>query len=495
MNPDKLLDAIGMLDDRYFEIKAKSRMMPWRRRFVAVIAAVLVVIMTVGTAMAVSPAFREMVFRIIRIEEVQIMPDSTQNTEITQSTDNVENTEATDEHGGQTERDDLYIEQTVVIGEAIRGTYVHTPVATYARNGIFMACTDEVEMRQGSHYDGYCEENGEFYKLEEYHFAQDYVLYGNEIHAEFDWVVHEGSVSLTWTEPCAQFRKENRSGDASAALFMFNIYWRGEDGEWDGTGYPVILNLYTGELTDILAGTEVNRMEGIDKCAISPDRTKLLLGQDTKDGYFLYCVDLITKQLYSIDALSGQKTTACSLADDTLICWNLTDGCYTAWTINLTTMERTELFESKWNAAETSEADAGIVFMEGFDGTNRWGDMYCGSRFALEVDEAQKVYVIDLTTGSRSQITGCTWTADTQRIAGPDGTKLLLAGKHDGAAFEYVGVLDFTNMTFAEFYRDNSLVEHTAYWFDDQTIVICTEMNFESMCSRYYLYSLVLEMP
>ena len=493
MNPDKLLDAIGMLDDRHFESKKNNRIVPWRRRVVVFIAAVLMVILTVGAAMAVSPEFREMVFRFIRIEEVQIMPDSTQNAETTQSTDNAESTEGSKEHIQQTESENLYVEQNVVIGDVIRGTYIHTPVATYARNGIFMACTDEVEMRQGSHYDGYYEDSGKFYKLEEHRFSHDYVLYDNEIHAEFDWVVHEGSVSLTWAEPNAQFRKENRSGDASAALFMFNIYWRGEDGRWEGNWYPVILNLYTGELTDILAGTNVNRMEGIDKCAISEDRTKLLLGQDTKDGYSLYCVDLVTKQLHNIDTLSGQKATACSLAGNTLICWSLIDGYYTAWRIDLTTMARTELFESKFDAAATTQADAGIVFMEGFDGTNRWGDMYCGSRFALEVDEAQNVYVIDLATGSKSPITGYTWTADTHRIAGPDGSKLLLAEKYDGAAFEYVGVLDFENMTFAEFYRDNSLHEHTVYWFNDHTIVICTEMTYESMCSHYYLYSLISE--
>ena len=58
MNPEKLLDAIGMLDDRHFESRKKSRMAPWRRRFVALIAAVLMVILSVGTAMAVSPEFR-----------------------------------------------------------------------------------------------------------------------------------------------------------------------------------------------------------------------------------------------------------------------------------------------------------------------------------------------------------------------------------------------------------------------------------------------------
>ena len=82
MNPDKLLDAIGMLDDRHFESKVKSRMAPWRRRFVALIAAVLMVIMTVGTAMAVSPEFRELVFRFFHINQVQTIPESTVGSDI-----------------------------------------------------------------------------------------------------------------------------------------------------------------------------------------------------------------------------------------------------------------------------------------------------------------------------------------------------------------------------------------------------------------------------
>ena len=69
--------------------------------------------------------------------------------------------------------------------------------------------------------------------------------------------------------------------------------------------------------------------------------------------------------------------------------------------------------------------------------------------------------------------------------------KLLLTGGHNGKSFGYVGVLDFENMTFAEIYRDNSRKEHTAYWFDNNTIVICAEVNYNSLCKDYYLYSLV----
>ena len=68
MNPDKLLDAIGMLDDRQFEAEKKVRIIPWRRRLIALIAAVLMIALSVGTAMAVSPEYRALIFSIFNIE-------------------------------------------------------------------------------------------------------------------------------------------------------------------------------------------------------------------------------------------------------------------------------------------------------------------------------------------------------------------------------------------------------------------------------------------
>ena len=471
MTPDKLLDAIGMLDDRYFEAPKKSHTVSLKRKFAALLAAVLIIILSIATAMAVSPDFRELVFQFFHIEQTQVIPDSSIDADLS--------------------IDDMFAEEPIIIGDVIEGNYVHTPVSTHARSGIYIVCTDEVEMRQGSHYDGYYIENGEFIKLEEYTFQQDYTLYGNDLHLEFDWVEYNGAVSITHVEPNDVFRKENESGDAAAVLFTLQLTWQDGGGNHHGTSYPVLLNLHTGELTDILAGTDVSKMPQVDKCAISSDHAKLLLGQNAEDGYFLHYVDLKSKQVYSIDELSGQHVTACSLIDNTLACWSLQENHYTAWKIDLTTLARTELFSSVLNAAATPEADAGIVFMEGFDSLNRWGDMYIGSRFALEVDEAQNVYVIDLTTGSKAQIDGYTWRDNTQRTPSPDGKKLLLAGGGAmGSNFEYVGVLDFDNMMFAEFSRENELDEYLAYWFDKDTAIICSDISSESLCSDYYLYRL-----
>ena len=70
---------------------------------------------------------------------------------------------------------------------------------------------------------------------------------------------------------------------------------------------------------------------------------------------------------------------------------------------------------------------------------------------------------------------------------------MLLAECPDWQDYEYVGVLDFENMTFTEFSRENRQNEYLAYWFDENTVVICGELNPESLCSDYYLYQIIPE--
>ena len=473
MKPDKLLDAIGMLDDRHFESKKKSRMVPWRRRFVALIAAVLMVILSVGTAMAVSPEFRELVFRFFRIDQVQTIPESTVGSDISV--------------------DDMFAEPSISIGDVLQGKHVHTPVSTLAQDGVFLVCTDDVHTKQGSHYDAYYEKLGEFVKLEEHAFTQEYVLNGTTFCVKLDWAEYNGKTIVTWVDENTNTRIPGNAGDPSALLIHFVFAYTDDSGDYIESYYPALLNLRTGELTDVLAGTGAEELERIGNSAISEDLTKMLLCSITKDGYSLYYVDLTSKKMHSLDELSGEKVDSCSLIGNKLVCWSLTDGCYKAWSIDLTTLQRTELFDSIFNAAATPEADAGIVFMMGFDSWVHEGNMYAGSIFALEVDEAQNVFVIDLATRQKAPIAGYTWTSDTQRIPCPDGSKLLLAECPDWQDYEYVGVLDFENLTFTEFSRENRKNEYLAYWFDENTVVICGELSPESLCSDYYLYEIIPE--
>ena len=80
MNPEKLLDAIGMLDDRHFEPETKTQIINYRRRFVVLIAAVLTIFLLVGTALAVSPDLRSTLFSILAIETPERPPINSTDT-------------------------------------------------------------------------------------------------------------------------------------------------------------------------------------------------------------------------------------------------------------------------------------------------------------------------------------------------------------------------------------------------------------------------------
>ena len=146
-----------------------------------------------------------------------------------------------------------------------------------------MVCTDEVQMNSGNHYAAYYEENGECNRLEEHTFDQNYHILGNDIHLKFQWVEHEGNVSFTYIETDIPLYKPDCAGSASSSLMMLRI---DPPGDFAYTLYPVLINVQTGELTDICAGLGVENLPEILQAAISQDLTKMVLVDWEKNLYF-----------------------------------------------------------------------------------------------------------------------------------------------------------------------------------------------------------------
>lgn len=67
---------IGPRNETIGRKREKTRVRPWRKGLVTLIAAILIAILTAGTAMAVSPELRELVFRFFQIEQVQTIHES-----------------------------------------------------------------------------------------------------------------------------------------------------------------------------------------------------------------------------------------------------------------------------------------------------------------------------------------------------------------------------------------------------------------------------------
>lgn len=515
MKTMQFLDALTDIENRYLlsaqELLGYTHQRPRHRRLrsrlILIAAVISLIAASFTTAMAVSPTFREAVYRFFVTEEKEIIPEFDPFDEISPTTMEVE-------------------QEPITIGGTIQATYVHFPMQSHARNGVFMVCTDEVMMNSGNHYDAYYVEGRDVIKLESRHFSQDYRILGNDIHMEFDWVERNGTVSYTFVDSDVPFRKSNLAGDASATLFTVDLEL--PDG-LGNTAYPVLINVRTGELTDICAGTGVEKLPNICQAAISEDLTRLLLVD--WDGN-LYYADLTAKQLYSVDALSGEKTAECALAGDTLACWALDGasieevnlGTYRAWSIDLNTLECKELFSGIPATATTSydvwsetyelyqnapgiwekigggkELEplgcAGLHFIEGFSKTSHWGNMYAGTRFAIEVDPDRSVYVIDLATGEKSSIPGFLW-PETEYpyitcLPSPDGKKLLIYTYNTDGYFDSIGVLDFDKKCYNVFDRQNlgKAHEHTVYWFDHNSIIVNTKD--EAGTKDYYIYQLL----
>ena len=467
----KRLDYMGnkYTEKKFVQKKPKMYFYTFAKRvaiFIGIV--VLATTTTVATAMAVNEDFRETVkefiFEFLHIEEEETVPQLPGTEEVSIDT--------------------MYVEpDRSFLGGVIEGRYVHTPVSCNAREGVYVICTDEIEMNQGSHYDAYYEENGEFIKLKEQTFQGDYSVFGQNFHLEFDWVLHNGQVVITYVGVEEPYRIPVNPGDSDAMLVELLCSVNTETGEKVATAYPVFINLETGELMDVLAGTGAEMLGDLCNQAVSEDGSKMLLAQS--DGT-LYYVDLVAKELYSVEELSGERADACSLIGDTLACWVLKDGQYRAWNVDLETLERKEVFTGNPN----------VMYLNGFDIIVHWGTMFTGSHFALEVDENSNVTVIDLATGERFPVEGFTWPADQYQDVlwecSPDGKRLLISGGEIGLKYEYIGVLDFEKMQYLEFERvnPNEVYEWKPYWFDKDTVIIQATSKDSYYVQDYYVYDI-----
>ena len=360
------------------------------------------------------------------------------------------------------------------IADMIKGTCIHFPIQSSAKNGLFMVCTDEVQMNSGNHYAAYYEENGECIRLEEHTFSQNYHILGNDIHLEFQWVEHEGNVSFTYMETDIPLYKPDCAGRVFSSLMMLRI---DPPGDLAYTLYPVLINVQTGELTDICAGLGVENLPEILQAAISQDLTKMVLVDWEKNLCF---VDLVNKGLYPVDELIGKEVSSCVLTDEKLVCLTEENGIYSAYAFDPATGKSQEVYSGH------------PKFIKGFDHHFLSSAMYLGTRFALETDADRNVFAIDLTNGTRSHINGLLWPeADSDKVEcvpSIDGNKLLIYTSA-AAKYESVGVLDFSRKSYTAFSREdmNDVDERTAYWFDSESVIIeaCSDGNSGK---DYYIY-------
>lgn len=499
-----LVSAMKMLSNNHVTVTQTQIASRFRLRRSLSLTAAVILIITVCfiTVLAADSVLRTDLFRFLGIESPEI---------ITEPSDMVAQSDIMSSIG-----------DPVMIGDVIRATYIQFPLLSHGNSGVFLVCDDPIQMNSGNRYSAYYESDGSFIPLESQLFERDYHILGNEIHLSFEWVTYQDTVVITYAESEDQFIKPKMSGNATSSLFSLTVNLPNGLGH---TNYPVLINLESGELTDICAGTGVEQIPGICQSAISEDLQKMLLADDQHN---LYYVDLVAKTTYSLDQISGRHVDECTLIGNSLVCWALEDasiedanlGTYSAWLIDLNSFERTELFseipataltsydvwsETYYIAQENPDAwasirgedlpefcVAGLQYIDGFSATWHAGAMFTGSSFAVITDDNRNVYVMNLVSGEKSLVEGFLWPegdpGKVECIPSADGNKLLVVTRGEKTYYDSIGVLDFAEKTLYMFSRENvsGINERAIYWFDNDSVLV--ETSDISDWKNYYLY-------
>ena len=485
MTAENILFAMTDIEDTYllsaqkamgYGPKTSHRTRGWKRPLLVAAALLLLAAASFTTVMAANPAFREKLFAILQIRQESV-PQDTVDRPIT--------------------TEDMYVEDPFTIGEAITGQYVHAPAYSEARKGVYFVCTDPEPMQQGSHDDIYYEQDGAFIRLENHDFRQEYTLYGCTVTVEGTWAARDENAFFSWLPAEAPIRGYNQYDGGTLMLVEFNLSLKNAQGEVYWTGYPVLLDVRTGELIDVLAGTQAHTLPGLDQSYITPDHTKMLLLQEIQEenhsSFQLFYADLVQHQLYNVDKLSGQHTDACTLIDDVLTCWQKTGETYQIWTIDLHTLARTELYPAQTD--DNKLADVKIRFLNGFNRTNYAGNLYDGACFAVLEDSTHNVFALDLKTGERTRIPGLIWPQETRDLfatGSPDGEKLLLFTWKTDDAPPYMGILDFSEKRYTELIltEDETGMAGYPYWFTNDAVIFRSEMDNTANGINYHIFHL-----
>lgn len=346
-----------------------------------------------------------------------------------------------------------------------------------AGSGVFLLCTDQAEMKRGSHYDAYSvDSEGQLSLLEDRLFNNAYTLEDNRYYFSFDWADNQGTKLITFSDLEAQSGLLYFSDDGSRSLFLIQQQADSSAPPY----YPVLLDVESGELVDFLAGSKLKGFS-ISNIALSPDKSGALLAQE---GGALYYCDIDTGALYSLDEISGEPVKACVISGDSLICWNQagdaaetgTLGEYHFWCIDLESFQRRDMPELE------SDVDVNTLrfaHIDGFDSTLRKGRMFAGSSYALCTDGGGQAYVLDMAAWSLKALSGYTLPAANISSTGSfDGQRLLLKDSGNNRAY----VLNYADCSLVQL---NVKSTESLIWFDNDSVLEQPEEG-----PNFYIYDL-----
>lgn len=339
---------------------------------------------------------------------------------------------------------------------------------TYISHGPIMKCLDEQAMNQGTHYAAYTVENGELVELERHTFSQVYELDGITYPMDFEWCMNDGLLEIPYCgENCRPYAWYTYRAAPERVFVMVSH---------DDTtfAYPLIINLLTGEMEDVLSDVELENMSNVD---VSQDGSRLLIVCRSEENYedtTVWLYDIAAKALSDITDISPSSMGG-FFAGESVICAYDPEGVIRR--CDLDAEELDEVYNVK-----TSDEGAEILY-----------DM-TASRYIL-LYSAGELSAVDVAGGGVMDVGAVPAKPGLVQYS-PDGTRALLMFS-DGDTVSGLYVVDFTAQTLADYLVPVdfavSAYEHASpeiSWFDNGTFALGNGANGVDDALRVWAYEL-----
>ena len=494
MNSDKLLDAIGMVDDDLL-VQEKRTVIPFRRKLIVLVAAVLILALSIGAATAEEGDFQQLrqgisqfaesvekVFlKVFNIETPEKPPESTLGPKPPLLLETTGPNETTDPN--ETTKPSEPMLEYVTMVDIEGAVYAHYFSGTGYRQvfeGGFYTFPERERPPEGATFweitkDGIVDVGKT---------RVDFVLNhgGKDFRILFDYAVLAGKVCImVWPEGL----NENPYGNGWNAEPVGNrtdivLLSIPVSTSWDYSHDYLLLNLETLETTNLLEDIPVEDLV-ISYMWVTDDLRYALMNcydLHTKNHVYGLC-DLEEKTFTNLEELTGDLGRDPYWLDDRTLIANeyLGDERITVARYDIPTGERTVIVE---NVPRSGETGYRTIYSRG-----------AGGYHGLLYEEDGSVWLIDLRTGERYSLAGLTM-SKSYRIESPDGKYILFAdqerAKDEKTSFCYprIGLLDPKTGEMKVLTRDISGNAEYLYGFlDSNTVVISSRMDEND---GYYLY-------
>ena len=493
MNADKLLDAIGMVDDDLL-VQEKRTVIPFRRKLIVLVAAVLILALSIGVVTAEERDFQQLrqgisqfaesvekVFlKVFNIETPEKPPESTLGPKFPETTDTTEDPTAPDDPSRPSEPMLEYVTMVDIEGAVHAHYFSGAGYRQVFEGGFYTFPERERPPKEATFWEITKDGVVDVGKT-----RVDFVLNhgGKDFRILFDYAVLAGKVCImVWPEGLDEnpygngWNAQPVGSRTDVVLLSIPVHT-----DWEYTHDYFILNLETLEMTDLFEGIPVDDLV-ISWLWITDDlRYALMTGYNvrTKQSRDWIC-DLEEKQIWETRAWTGSDI--CDdpyfLDDRTLIAYDyLPEERISVARYDILTGEQTVIVENVPRRGET-----------GYRPINSWG---AGGQHGLLYEEDGTAWLIDLRTGERYSLAGLTM-SKSYRIESPDGEHILFAdqerAKDEKTSFCYprIGLLDPKTGEMKVLTREISGNAEYLYGFlDANTVVISSRMDEND---GYYLY-------